>query len=124
MDSDYCGSIKESWVFSHRAFCSKKSKTEPLIDTLDGHYLLIMGQVICTSPIFLDLYDDINQHDYYTPCPDDEVTGYTPALLNTLLIHTHTLLSLKTKVKQNKPNGVTDEMINTLFNVYEANWIE
>lgn len=123
--SDYCGSIKESWgVFTSSILFQKEYNRTPDRyfrwplppdnGTSDLHY----------TPIFLDLYDDINQHDYYTPCPDDEVTGYTPALLNTLLIHTHTLLSLKTKVKQNKPNGVTDEMINTLFNVYEANWIE
>ena len=35
----------------------------------------------------------------------------------------NTLSALKTRVKASEPSGVTDYDIDTLFAVYESNWI-
>ncbi len=56
--------------------------------------------------------------------PNDVVCGYTGSQLSGILNNSaYTLSALKTKVKASKPSGVTDYDIDTLFDVYESNWI-
>lgn len=73
--------------------------------------------------LFIDLYDDFNQRtkwggDY----PNDNIVGYTPSTLNSIVNTSETLGDVRTKLKANKPAGVTDAMINELidfFNTYK-----
>lgn len=125
---DFCNSMKESWsIFVAGLFCNLEYGFFPT------NYFYWPEEDLCSSsgtfnieytPLFLDLYDNINQHDYYYGCPDDLVTGYTPATLNYLMLSSPDLCSLKTNAKYNKPSGVTETMIDTLFYVYENNWVE
>lgn len=75
------------------------------------------------SSVFIDLVDDFNQFlrffpDFnYTSNVNDNVTGYTLANIErTFLKHVYGLSSLRTQLKANKPNGVTDEQIDELMN--------
>lgn len=76
------------------------------------------------SPIFIDLYDDVNQRSFYndSDLPDDNVSGYTWGQLNLILYYSFSLADLKTKAKNTKPACVTNDQIDSLFTVYEANW--
>lgn len=82
------------------------------------------------SPIFIDLVDDFNQNIYeHTDIngelyiyPNDEVTGYTSTVLNQIVLQSYGVSSLKSKVKSNKPSGVTDKQIDNLFLRYEELW--
>lgn len=68
------------------------------------------------------MVDNINQRQTYggnTNYPNDNVTGYTFSLLeDKVLRHTYGLTSLRTKLKANKPSGVTDAQIDTLIDSY------
>ena len=71
------------------------------------------------SPIFIDLMDVVNQRDRCLGCPNDLVSGYTPATLNwNILLNAYGLSSLRDQVKNNKPAGVTDAQIDELFTLY------
>lgn len=75
------------------------------------------------SPLFIDLADNLNQKSRYgRNFPDDNVSGYTMALLNTILLKSYGLSSLKQEVKSRKPIGVTDAQLDLLFKRYEEVW--
>ena len=79
------------------------------------------------SPIFIDLWDDVDQSVQNTGgfiYPDDQVTGYTPATLNRILFKTYGMTGLKSNLKADKPSGVTDAQIDNLFKRYEEIWNE
>ena len=88
------------------------------------------GNSIEYTPIFLDLYDDYNQHlDNTIPncssLPDDSVSGYTGLQLSGILSNnTYTKKKKKTKVKWSEPVGVTDSDIDTLFELYVTNSVD
>lgn len=74
------------------------------------------------TPLYIDMVDNINQRQTYggnTNYPNDNVTGYTFSLLeDKVLRHTYGLTSLRTKMKANKPSGVTDAQIDALIDSY------
>ena len=75
------------------------------------------------SSLFIDLYDDFNQRTKWgSDYPNDNIVGYTPSTLNSIVNTSETLVDVRTKLKANKPAGVTDAMINELidfFNTYK-----
>lgn len=77
------------------------------------------------SPIFIDLIDDINQGAAppIAMYPNDTVTGYTPDQLNSFLLSSYGVSSLKANVKANKPTGIIDIQIDNLFKFYENKWL-
>ena len=69
------------------------------------------------------LGDNVNQrfvfHGGDTQYPNDNVTGYTLSTISrNILPDSYGLTSLKNAVKNNKPAGVTDEVIDELFALY------
>ena len=54
--------------------------------------------------------------------PFDEVSGYSNAVLNKIVLDSYGLSGLKTELKKLKPIGVTDKKIDKLFEVYEKAW--
>jgi len=75
------------------------------------------------SPMFIDLVDDYNQKNVYgNNYPDDKVTGYTMANLSRIALNSYGLSSLKSTLKNRKPQDVTDAQIDLLFKRYEEVW--
>jgi hypothetical protein len=72
------------------------------------------------SPIFIDLIDNINQHDVIGPGhPDDLISCYTLSYINqNLLINSENISDLRQAITLHKLEGVDDFMINELFNLY------
>lgn len=121
--SSYCKSIIESWsIFVACILCNKEYFFFPT--NFDNWPLESSSSSIYYTPIFIDLFDDDNQSLIYPSCPNDDVTGFSPSAINLIMLFSRDLSSLKTTVKANKPQGVTDAMIDTLFNVYESSWAE
>lgn len=69
------------------------------------------------------MYDNFNQRTKWgSDYPNDNIVGYTPSTLNSIVNTSETLGDVRTKLKANKPAGVTDAMINELidfFNTYK-----
>jgi hypothetical protein len=68
--------------------------------------------------IYINLIDDYNEKaDFQTT--DDDVKGYTLATIEDNMLHQiFTLNSLEKQMKEHKPNGVTDELIDKLLTYY------
>ena len=89
------------------------------------------NETIEYSPLFIDLHDDNNQSyktidgitSFWSNFPNDIVTGYTIPVLCNIILQSYSIHSLKTALRANKPAGVTDADIDTLFELYENNWI-
>ena len=125
--NDYCKGIKESWAEYCSFIVYKKEYGVYNADHYE-YYEESWPNVsnVRYSPIFLDLQDDYNQRIEMdnSSLPNDVVCGYTGSQLSGILNNSaYTLSALKTKVKASKPSGVTDYDIDTLFDVYESNWI-
>ena len=75
------------------------------------------------TSLFIDLVDNYNQSTRNTTSrtyPNDNVTGYTMSNLSRNIVpKSYGLSSLKSKLKANKPSGVTDTQIDELFKRYE-----
>lgn len=52
--------------------------------------------------------------------PNDNIVGYTPSTLNSIVNTSETLGDVRTKLKANKPAGVTDAMIDELINFFNT----
>ncbi len=78
------------------------------------------------TSLFIDLVDNYNQSTRNTTSrtyPNDNVTGYTMSNLSRNIVpKSYGLSSLKSKLKANKPSGVTDTQIDELFIRYEEEW--
>jgi len=72
------------------------------------------------TPLFIDLVDDYNQSVNIgsTNYPDDAIHAYTMPRIENLLKHVYGLSSLQSKLKANKPYGVTDNQIDRYLNYY------
>ena len=87
---------------------------------LDGGYQF-WDRGISTNytPIFIDLVDNFNQSSLNSTLPNDNVSGYTLANIeSTFLKNVYGLSSLRTALKNNKPAGVTDAQIDLLLSSY------
>lgn len=74
------------------------------------------------SCMFIDLFDDFNQYsNWSTQMPNDIITGYSPSILNSLINQCYDLYDVRIYLKANKPNGVSDAMIDNLLDFYIAN---
>ena len=70
------------------------------------------------SPIFVDMIDDYNQSiDGYVL--DDNLSGYSVKSLDENITKFRTIKDVKTYIKGNKPNGVTDELIDKYLESYK-----
>jgi hypothetical protein len=71
------------------------------------------------TPIFIDLVDSFNQSSSYFSTPNDQVTGYTLAgIESNFLKHVYGQTSLRDQLKNYKPAGVTDSQIDLLLSSY------
>ena len=89
---------------------------------------IISGEGLSYSPLFIDLIDNENQ--IFTSStlqsiggPNDVISGYTFPVLNNVLVGAYAIHTLKTNLRANKPAGVTDADIDTLFATYEMYWV-
>ena len=123
----YSQSIKESWALFSGLTVYKKEYGdyfESAYTSYENEWPNVSN--VRYSPIFLDLFDDYNQSlPDNTTLPNDVVGGYSCSTLGSILNDAaYTLADLKIKVKENKPVGVFDSDIDTLFTVFESNWID
>ena len=73
------------------------------------------------SSLFIDLYDNFNQRTKWgSDYPNDNIVGYTPRTLNSIVNTSETLGDVQTKLKANRPAGVTDAMIDELINFFNT----
>lgn len=74
------------------------------------------------TPLFIDMYDNHNQgNPASTIRPNDNVSGYSFQVLEQdVLRRTLGFSSLKTRLKQFKPIGVTDIQIDELVDFYSG----
>jgi len=71
------------------------------------------------TPLFIDLVDNYNQRIYWgSNRPNDIISEYTMGNIEQRLKHVYGLSSLKTKLKENKPNGVTNTEIDNQLSLY------
>jgi hypothetical protein len=69
------------------------------------------------TSIFIDLVDDYNQATINGFHVNDNITGYTlSGIEKDFLKHSYGFSSLKDELKDHKPNGVTNEQIDTFMN--------
>jgi hypothetical protein len=85
-----------------------------------GYQFWTKGTSANYTPIFIDLVDNFNQSSLSSALPNDNVSGYTLANIeSTFLKNSYGLSSLRTALKNNKPAGVTDAQIDLLLSSYE-----
>jgi len=71
------------------------------------------------TPIFIDLVDNYNQRQHWGQSyPNDIINEYSMHNIEQILKHVYGVSSLKTKLKQNKPNGVTNTEIDNQLSIY------
>ena len=71
------------------------------------------------TSLFINIIDDFNDATMFAARPIDNVRGYSLLNIETsLLKYIHDLGTLKTKLKENKPFGVTDAQIDELIRFY------
>ena len=69
--------------------------------------------------LFINLVDNFNDGTGFSGSPNDQVTGYTLANIESgFLKHVYGLSNLSTILKANKPVGVTDAQIDLLLSSY------
>lgn len=77
------------------------------------------------SCLFIDLYDDCNQHAYDSSLPNDVISGYAPSVLNSMVNVCYDLEDVRAYLKANKPSDmITDTMIDDMIDYYIANYNE
>ena len=74
------------------------------------------------TPLFIDLYDDLNEYEKSRIYPKDEVSGYTFSFLNKNIGKFTNISELRSFLKQNKIRGVSDVNIDNLINDIEKVW--
>jgi len=74
------------------------------------------------TPLFIDLIDDINQHDFANNRPDDSITGYSlSGIQQNILFDSYGLSSFRDNILNYRPSGVTTNQLNTYINYYFNN---
>lgn len=75
------------------------------------------------SSLFIDLYDNVNQRLIWgvSLLLDENISGYTPSLLNAIVNQVQDLDDLRSYLKMHKPSNVTDTMIDNFINYYSSN---
>lgn len=125
---EYCQSIRESWgVFTAYILFNKEYGYLPNIFSFWPNPIDPTSPsttFIFYTPIFVDLYDNYNQHNVISNCPTDTVSGYSPYDINLILLLSRDLNALKYNAVQHLPIGVTTDMMNSLFSVYDNYWYE
>lgn len=131
--------ITESWarfVQAYLTFIEYNELGNPFASTFENYCNYIGSGVTTTllwpmylaenedledySPLFIDLHDNYNQRieKNNTSMPADNITGYHPSVLNYIVVDIGNTSELRAKVKKFKPVGVTDAMIDDMFNYY------
>lgn len=73
------------------------------------------------TPVVIDLIDEINQranNSGNTDFPIDRVSGYTIRNIEDALVQKRTMEAWRDQIKANKPSGVTDALLDELFDNY------
>jgi len=76
------------------------------------------------TPLFIDIYDTYNQHDFDSPYPNDVISGFPPASLQVVVYGATTFEEIKQHFLKlvNTTGyrfGITTESVNDLFSFYE-----
>ena len=74
------------------------------------------------TPLFIDLYDDLNQFEEEYFYPQDDVCCYPLSFFNINISSLTTIYNLRDFLKKNKISGVTDSQIDNLLNSYITIW--
>ena len=80
---------------------------------------LANSQIIYYTPVFIDLIDNYNQHNYIMNAPEDEITGYTLIEIQDNILEESTdKNSLENALKRHKLHSTTDDQISALLLKY------
>ena len=122
--NSYCDSIKESWALFVGGVLTQKEYGTYSVEYNVVHEGWPEINHVKYTPIFIDLFDTVNQHELHEYTPNDTVAGFSTTQLNTALLNSSTsLLALKNNLTPLHV-GVTMDQINNLFSEYENHWVE
>jgi hypothetical protein len=126
--------FKESWPVAVEWYITQKEYRKrgivnysDITYNIDASYPINRGYQYYTtsivnpnySSIFIDILDNTNQNSTNTNWLIDNVTGYTiKSLEQDVVRYSYGISSLGTKLKANKPSGVTDAQIDQLINQF------
>ena len=114
--------VKESWsVFVEWLFMRDiyYHNTEIIDETyMEGSWPSVKRSK-SYSPLFIDLVDDVNQNKEDESAPFDELSGYTIYSINAAIPNFRSLSDIEKFMKQNKPKGVTDKLIDKYLETYK-----
>lgn len=86
-------------------------------------FLSSAGKTNNYSPLFIDFEDNFNQNSTDSSLPNDVVSGYTLSLIQSnVLSDSYGLTSLRTRLKSQKPAGVTDAQVDMNLQYYFDNF--
>lgn len=122
--NSYSDSIKESWAQFVEGILTQKE-----YGTYSSNYIKVHDSWPEINhpeytPIFIDLYDDVNQHILNENTPNDSVSGFSIWQLNIILLNGSTNLSELQDNLTPLPAGVTTDQINAFILEYENDWVE
>lgn len=122
--------IYESWATAVEWYLTRNLYEQiglenSMLEIIDIDY---QEQEWCTTsrtyytPLFIDLYDDVNESEKVSMYPNDEVFGYSFPFLNNNIGKFTDISKLRSFLKQNKIQGVSDVNIDNLLNDIERIW--
>ena len=122
--NSYCDSMKESWATFVEGIVTHEEYGEYSDNYITVHNSWPNINLPKYTPIFIDLYDSVNQNllDYSTPF--DAVSGYSALQLNQILLNGSTDLETLRENLSPLPDGVTELQLDLLFGDYAYHWIE
>lgn len=122
--------IYESWATAVEWYLTRNlyaniGGTNSVLENIDINF---QEQDWCTTsltyytPLFIDLYDEVNEFEKSPIYPKDEVSGYSFSFLNKNIGTFTDISRLRSFLKQNKIQGVSDVNIDNLINDIEEKW--
>jgi hypothetical protein len=121
--------IYESWASAIQWYLTRHlylelNKEIESFDKVINKQMWSIASLKYYTPLFIDLYDNVNQRGISSIFVDDQVSGYQFCSLNQHIGSFQNLNNLRTYLKNNKPTGVSDSQIDNLLNQFQEIWEE
>lgn len=121
--NSYCESMKESWATFVEGIVSHEEYGEYPDNYTTVHDSWPNITFPKYTPIFIDLYDSVNQNLLNYSTPFDAVSGFSALQLNQILLNGSTDLDNLRENLSPLPDGVTELQLDFLFVDYANHWV-